>query len=257
MKSLLKISILMFLLINSPSHAANPILGWYGGIILGGSYSPAFDFYYDLTNTTIDTTTLTKSRLAYSGFGDIGGLVGYRWERFRAEGEFIYNYNPYEKFQLGNLIIRSPTTSTDYRIEGSTSTGAAFLNAYFDMYQPDCPPDFIPYIGVGAGYAYVNNSVKFFYNNLDVINTDVSVNTSTPVGQAIAGISYFLDDFTVFSLDYRYLVTAKQVRYILPNILTTDGTTIEGFLDTQQTFTSRMQVHSINLTFSGSFQCIF
>ena len=95
---------------------------------------------------------------------------------------------------------------------------------------------------MGIGYAYTENSINmsFYYDKditgatipgYEVLNLNISRNTSSPAGQVMIGASYFLDDFSAFSLDARYFTTQKK----------------------SQVLDARVQVYSLNLTFNGAF----
>ncbi|MCP0913606.1 MULTISPECIES: outer membrane protein [Legionella] len=240
MKPSLKICAASLLLFNTSLFAANPIPGIYLGIFIGGSYAPSTDITFlaptNLTSSCLPPTstssgcgTTTTGELTYSGFGAIGGQIGYRIDQFRIEVEPMVNYNPYQKITVGTTRYNSPKSSTGLRLKGSTTTGAIMLNGYYDFYTPGSSSDFAPYLGAGIGYARVNNSMRFYYNNETLQYTKIVENNSSPAAQGIIGAAYFLDDYTWFGLDYRYLTTK-----------------------TIDILNSRVQIHSINLSFNGS-----
>ncbi|WP_165475038.1 outer membrane protein [Legionella yabuuchiae] len=223
----------------STTYAANPMNGLYGGIILGGSYAPkgTINFNAPLTpNTTSCSSSAScapaSGTLAYSGYGNIGGQIGGRYNHFRVELEPVVNYNPYQKITIGTTTFTSPKSSTALRLEGSTTTIALMINAFYDFYTAHSQSDFVPYLGAGIGYANVDNSMRFYCNNVTIPCTKISESTHSAVVQGIVGAAYFMDDFTWFGLDYRYITTQKV------NVMT-----------------SRVEVHTINLSFNGMFYC--
>lgn len=285
MKHLVKLILLNLILMCNSANALNVVEGWYGGLILGASSQPTVAFTYTFSYPIGDpapTVVATQDgRLTYDVFGNIGLMAGYRfYSGFRAELEGNYNYVGYKKLAINILdptlltppiteetitvTVRTPSHSTGIKMEGSTSSGLVFINGIYEFIQRDCEDNWVPYLGLGVGYGYINNSAKLFDNEVDVdsgVNGgNVSVNTSTPIAQAIIGISYFLDDFSAFALDARYIVSAKKVGYLTP--------TYEGIPDsylveqpgdiilTQSIgFSERLQIFSINLTFTGAFNC--
>ncbi|KTD20740.1 outer membrane protein [Legionella londiniensis] len=217
------------------SYALNPYPGFYAGIILGGSYSP------DTTITFSEPAAQTpacpfnlclpnrKGDLSYSGYGNIGGQIGYRFSGFRVELEPVVNYNPYQDITVGNTLYRSPKSSTGVRLKGSTTTAMLMFNGYYDFFTFCESWNLVPYAGAGVGYAYIKNDIEFYCNNKSIPCTNISDSTSTTALQGILGLGYHLDDFTWFGLDYRYIATGHS-----------------DMLD------SNVQVHTINLSFNGS-----
>lgn len=239
MKSFLKTSVVVLALGSSAAMAANPINGWYAGIILGGTYAPKAQLTFPAPitpnssscsrNATCATTTAT---LNYSGYGNIGGQIGVRHDNLRVELEPVVNYNPYKKLTVGTIEYTSPKSSTALRIAGNTTTVGLFLNGFYDFYTPHSESNFAPYLGAGIGYAYIDNENRFYCNNQTIQCTVFSTSTRSAAVQGIIGAAYFMDDFTWFGLDYRYITTRK--------------------IDLLNT---RIQLHTINLSFTGMFYC--
>ncbi len=247
MKSSLKPGLVVLLLIGGKASALNPVEGLYGGIFLGGSYSPSVNLNFPHPHTK----AITPGKLAYSPFGNIGGQIGYRMSQFRVEGELFYNSAPYHKVTLGPNTYTSEKTSTSLRFKGQTSTAAVMVNGFYDAYFLSEQSNFVPYLGIGLGYTRVQNTLEFYCDNMPVVDHTVTLgpnNTCTlstsaggpksnlsdhsnaPAAQAIIGASYFMDDFTTFSIDLRHYAT-KSMR----------------------PFDSSVQSSSVNLTFNGAF----
>ncbi len=228
MRQLFKFASLSFILANTTAYALNPVPGWYAGILLGASYVPTINLTIPASLTS---TGITTGSLSHNVLGNIGGQMGYRCNNLRIEIEGLYNNNPLNVLKVGGVTVNSPGTSDGLRLSGDTTTGAGFANGYYDFFSPDGSSNLVPYIGFGAGYAYVKSQVQFFYANALVGEGDLSTSTSGIVGQAILGMSYFLDDFTTFGLDFRYFTSAK----------------------TLEVTNSRIQFYSVNAIVSGAF----
>jgi len=228
MKFLLRqLGLVFILLASSGVYAVNPVPGWYGGLMLGVSQTPNIIF------PVIDYPSILPypdAKLAYRIFGDFGLYGGYRYCHFRGELQFLINNNHYNYLEYGPFIVYTPTSSTTLRMKGQTTTAAFMLNGFYDIYTPDTETSFVPYVGIGFGYAEVKNNVKFYYNNIVVPNSILSRSSSATAAQGIVGLSYFLDDFASFGLDYRYFTTDKV-----------------------QPFNQRLIINSINLSFTGGF----
>ncbi|PJD90653.1 MAG: hypothetical protein CK424_08250 [Legionella sp.] len=240
----------MLLLLNAPSFAIKPVQGAYAGVFLGPTYAPSIGFTVNpiasipslssppglLFRETVATalnisfdqltsllSTDVPSKLTYSVLGGIGGQIGYRFcNNYRAEFEVFYNNNPFSELKIGDYIaIDSMSSSPTFHIGGDTNTGAGMVNIFYDLLMPnnDGYSAIAPYIGLGLGYSYVQNSLQFHYgsNTAEVTATGATPATlyekdftqahSTYAGQAIMGVSYFMDDFCWLSLDLRYFTT--------------------------------------------------
>jgi len=229
-KSILKTSLAIFMALTNSAYALNPVQGWYGGIFIGGSYSPAIDFsVVDFTQFFSTTTPLPSSAipltkvsgsLKYSGFGNIGGQFGYRMDQFRLEGEFVYNSSPYHEITIGDYTFVAKKSGKGFRYNGNTNTAALFFNGFWDIYCLWPQSNAVPYLGLGIGYSNIQDTFKLYYEGTQVTNGKTTHKTqlldkqtssaNLAIGQAIAGLSYFMDDYTTFGLDFRYFQTTKK-----------------------------------------------
>lgn len=227
MKPFIKTSLIALLLANGSAHALNPVQGWYGGVLIGVNYTPSANFNIPTQIPPINV----PGAVNYGIMGALGGQFGYRFDKYRLEGQYLYNNSPYTSLELANVTIFAPSTSTEFRMEGATDTGIGMLNGFYDFLPSDPRSNIAPYLGVGLGYAYFSNTLKLYYNDTELYNAHVKEATSSPAGQAIIGMSYFLDDFASFAFDVRYLTSTAKSK----------------FLD------SRLQVYTVNLSFNGAF----
>lgn len=238
------------------AFALNPIPGVYGGVIVGGSGQLGIDspFVRPLNNLLIGSNTDLGDRiqalsnsssnlsdtLNYSILGLIGGQLGYRWHQARLEAELFYNSAPFSSLRISNgvdkITISSNDTSRNY-ISGSTGTLAVMLNAYYDLLPPNYyDSNFAPFIGIGGGYASINNTMQFYLEGQELQFWNIDETRSTAGGQIMAGVLYFLDDFSNFGIDVRFFST----------------TNISSTVDSIP-YTYNVQIFSVNLTFNGAF----
>ncbi len=237
------------LLLNTASYALDPVQGFYGGVFIGGSLSSGVTF--NLTKPT-SQSVLINGKLSYSPYGNGGGELGYRINQFRVESELFYNYSPYKSITLVGHKYTSRKSGSGFRYKGQTGTGAIMINGIFDAFFVGEDSDLVPYVGLGIGYARVQNSIKFYCNNVNIgtqniafINNDKScaltpnpngadsnlkVSTSAGAAQGILGISYYMDDYVMFGLDVRQFSTR--------NI---------------KEFNHKVQFTTLNLSFNGAF----
>lgn len=252
------------MLAHSSAHAVTPLEGWYGGFMVGGSFIPKIEFIvannpFTLSNPIIpgpyypNIDRVLNNQVTYHVGMDGGGQVGYRYCNFRFEGQLLYSWNPvgslningnvFKRYQrqTGLNLINNPSYLPYYpSISGNTNLGAGIFNVFYDFYNEDDDPSFIPYLGLGIGYGQTINRLSYSYpHDINTINPFSEVqyswtyklNKGTPVGQAILGAAYYYSDDVSYAIDYRYL-TARTIRLI----------------------NSRIQNHSINFVFNYSFQ---
>ena len=242
------------LAITSSTYALNPQPEWYAGLLVGANQAPNIHFTY------VDRfTQLKPGTLGYDTMGTVGGQIGYRWcENYRFEGQFFYNSSPYNYLRLDTLTIHSPDDGTSIKMSGQTQSGVGTFNVFYDFFG-DYSSSLVPYVGAGVGYAYVANKIKWYVEGTQVtlpqIEDYLSIDINGPgmigngksksgiVGQGIVGLSYYMDDFSYFALDVRYLVSQEQ---------TVMGPQVRRV--TNQ-FNLRYQLYSLNLLFNGAFDC--
>ena len=228
------------------AHAfINPEPGWYGGLIVGANYAANVPFNYINTSGNLE-----PGQLGHNIMGTIGGQLGYRWcDNYRAEAEFFFNNSPYSYLRLGDVTIHSPKTSSGLRLKGKTDSGIGTVNIFYDIFG-DFSSQVVPYLGIGAGYAYLKSEIEFYDNDelVTAENYEERVGAipskrskSGPVGQAILGVSYYMDDFSYFALDARYLVSADQTLLKQQVRRTTNEVN------------ARYQLYSFNIIFNGAF----
>lgn len=207
------------LLMNSSAFSANPVLGWYGGFIAGVSRVPNVS---NIIYVDPNLALTANAALSYKVLGGGGGQIGYRWEKFRVEGEVLYNVNYFNQLQLTNLSVggiplpdvtfKNSTRTSQPRITGSTYFVAGMFNAFYDFYTRGSDSEWSPYLGLGLGYATAKSHMNFPCNIAQhqlCSLLEVSDSSSAAMGQGIIGVSYWADDFTAVALDFRYMTTNK------------------------------------------------
>lgn len=183
--------------------ALNPVEGFYGGFMFGGSYVPSVDFI--VMNPFNDSIAI--GNMGYRVSGNAGLQLGYRINKFRVEAEGNYNTNNYSKLTVNGVVINSQHTATGLSLGGRTIVISGFLNGYYDFYSNDSESNIVPYLGLGLGYATLRNSIDFSFDNVLIVSEKSNNSESGYALQLIVGVSYFIDDFTAFGMDYRYIST--------------------------------------------------
>lgn len=213
--------------------ATQPVNKLYAGVILGASATSNLTYTFNPSQIPASTINTFKSsveqqfnitlpqvnallpdvnvpgKLKYGILGGVGGDVGHRFYKyFRAELEFLYNNNPYKYFIIGNHTLSTNDTDKIY-IEGDTNAFLGFANLYYDILIPgrDNFASVAPYIAIGGGYYYRENTLTFNYSTYE---TKFKRNTGALAAQGIMGVSMFMDDFCWITLDIRYMTTQTQ-----------------------------------------------
>ncbi len=216
------------------THAAKPVDGSYIGGLLGFSYQ---------FNNTANTATPFTSEATQSGIGhdiliDAAVQVGYRFcGYYRGELQFLYNNNPYSYVRIDGVTYHNHTDSNlGYTIKGSSTEELGFANLYFD-YLGDPETSVVPYVGFGVGYAYIYNANEFYLDTVYLDNSRKSYTNTALAGQAIVGLSSYIDDFFSVSIDVRYTATKAN-----------QFTTANG-----QTLNTSLKFIAVNFLFNGVF----
>ena len=238
------------------TYAFTPVPGIYMGAMLGVSSAPSVNQAY-----TIPSSITTDTIIGYDDFGDpvystinpgsypasidyswlglISGSLGYRWENYRIEAQFFYNTNPYNAFNFtyqGTEYNVSANNSSGSYLQGQTNTSAGMINLYYDFLPGgNVNSYFVPFLGVGGGIASVQNQIQVYLYDTATYNQPNYTHNSLG-GQLMAGTLFFIDNFSFFSLDFRYFTTTKYTQN----------------LSNSATVTAQNQILSVNLSFNAS-----
>ena len=188
----------------------NPVNGWYAGGWGGGSV-PFEASEAGIATSLIGLGTSDESGTLKYSIGGGGGLTaGYRNNVFRGEGSLFAMVNNYDSVYFPILGATYPSTSTQ-DLKGSTGIVGFMLNAYYDHFttrEDGSLRNYAPYIGVGVGGGKAYNKLKYYTNGIEVATSNVG-NQTTVLYQGILGFAMYFDDYSMVSLDYRYLSTGK------------------------------------------------
>lgn len=287
---------ILLILLSTNIYAIQPKNDWYAGIFLGPSASASskinFNQTISFTGTNLIITggtvtgpnaTLSASSglLKYSVMGNVGGQLGYRFcNRHRIEAELFYNNNPIKELQLYDYHVNSSyytenvnvkdlknmNNSSNAYLKGEANSGALMVNFIYDLLSGSPDTDgynkVVPFLGVGIGYAYVQNAMQIYrpttsdpsldpYPNREVFT--VLQKKFIYAGQALAGINYFIDDLTWIGIDIRYFSTGSSspktaYTYIDP----TNWANSTTILNSANIFNKKTQFISANLSFTGT-----
>jgi opacity protein-like surface antigen len=221
MKQLIKIGLLSQLLCTTPLFALNPIEGFYGGLLGEVSHGPSNDAIVFREDSQIFHGTVDYSPIA----GGAGVMLGYKYKHFRLEGEFLYNRISTGPVTVGTCTIQSPNVITPTGVcpagiydgfqakalgySGSSTAIYGLVNGFWDFFSYEGSSQVTPYIGIGIGMASIKNGSSFINTNTDYSHGQTHSGSGS-AHQGILGVSYYMDDFTWCSADYRYLNTTQK-----------------------------------------------
>ncbi|MBA3005330.1 MAG: outer membrane beta-barrel protein [Proteobacteria bacterium] len=132
----------------------------------------------------------------------INGAFGYDFNGFRAEAELGYQQNNLDTDDWREAdrfgYYRSGTLSY---ADGDMTATTFFANGYYD-FKNNSP--FVPYLGVGIGYANIElNDVK-----VDPWDVGYSNDDGVFAYQLMAGVSYAINKTVALDFSYRYVGAA-------------------------------------------------
>lgn len=223
MKQLIKFSLISGLVLSSSvygAYASDPVQGFYLGLLGEISHISNINASF-VVNQTPYNGQISVGPVG----GGAGGAIGYKVQSFRFEGELLVNANSFGELKVGNCTLISPNVVGPQGICNAflsyngigfkgTSVGIyGLFNAYYDFLPgPGSDRKAIPYIGLGLGFTQIKNTIQFQNNQYapaDAFQVSVSqsMSKSGVAGQGILGVSYYLDDYAVVGVDFRYLTT--------------------------------------------------
>lgn len=170
------------------SFAATAIDGLYLGVFGGYAYLPD-----NIDNYRYDTH---RSDAVYEAGYNAGAAFGYKGNRLRYEGELAYIRANIDHFAVNNVRDES----------GSGYSDAIFAtaNVYYDMCE--LIPAFVPWVGGGLGYAWVEAKLNNFYTEPVMRFSD---RETVLAFRGMAGITYNFAENYALDFSYRYGVTDK------------------------------------------------
>ncbi len=246
MRLLIKAGFLLGLTISTSAYTADPVEGFYFGVLGGISHSPNTQLNFTINNTAYNGEVTLEPVGGGGGFS-----LGYKINRFRLEGEFFFNINNYDTLRVNSCTLVSPNvlspegtcpafiTDNGLGFKGSTMDFYGLFNVFYDFLSSDPNVNFFPYVGLGLGGAIVKNNGqvqnnKFFADGYTPIVVSKGFSNSGFAGQGIVGISSYVDDFTTLGVDFRYLSTFNSGngnRVNTPNWVATINFTANFALD--------------------------
>lgn len=184
--------------------ASLPREGWYAGLMLGGTKLEDIDFQVRLS--ALYNLPLTGKIQYQNAWGEALQL-GYRYDKFRFEGELFYTSHDYSKM-IGQMTLTNRPNYFGLSAKGTTSFWTLFFNGFYEFYRTEQELNWVPYLGLGIGYISLGNDLSFSYQGLESYYRHDRV--SGIMGQAIAGLSYFFYDNFSLSLDLRYQLSSSN-----------------------------------------------
>jgi OmpA-OmpF porin, OOP family len=180
-----------------PAGAAEPLSGWY----ISGVAGPNIMQEEAITNVGRGTTNNLNAQFDVGSMGVLGGGYGFG-NGFRTEFRFNYRYNGLSSISgpLGNTM-----SFGNYNSGGSEQKYGPMPTLYYDL--SDVSPNYVPYVGVGAGYQFVREKHSIGTFSANSTKGDFAT-------QAVIGAAFPIDSTPELSItaDYRFLVVTGNNR---------------------------------------------
>lgn len=177
------------LLASGIASAATPVDGWYTSVFGGYTFVP------DNVNNSSLGYLVDKS--SFNDGYNMGGRVGYKSNPLRYEGEYTFIHASARYFHISRIGQTG--------VSGYSSGNLIMANIYYDT--PEMLPAISPFLGLGIGYAYIQNSLNSTgpFGNTYFHSTDSSF-----AYQGTLGLTYdFAENYAV-NLAYRYVATSSS-----------------------------------------------
>ena len=169
------IAVIAFLIFSAQETMADE--SWYGSARIGTGI--LLDVEDDILGTPIAATFDL-------GFG-FSGALGYRWNKFRLEGEIAYDVNDVDELEVGAVGIS---------IDGDVASLSFMLNGWRDFPQSD-PWSFN--LGGGLGLAVIST------NDLAALGVTVADDSDIYFAYQLGGgLGYAITRDVTLTVDYRF-----------------------------------------------------
>ena len=185
-KSLLFLFLLIIALYPSSALANGPYIGVHAGLTVPSSSS----FVH-----SISTLVIAQGAAELDNGYAIGGVAGYRFSKFRVEGELFYRNNDFGSVGLTAPIPLSASA------DGQVSITSFLVNAYYDI---ELSEKIAPYIGLGVGYSWLSVDLKENLFDFHLIDNETD---SCPAGQFLIGTGISIAPQMMIDVGYRYFIT--------------------------------------------------
>jgi opacity protein-like surface antigen len=135
----------------------------------------------------------------------VAGVVGFVLDQnMRIELEGGHRSNTISDVFLIRNDIDPPTEGAAYTADGHVDMGFGMVNLFYDLHIPDVP--LLPWVGVGAGGAYVNHEIYYSYG--DPNNPIAAKDSDWQFAyQLMAGVTMPVAEAVSMSFGYRYFAT--------------------------------------------------
>lgn len=176
------------LLASGLAHSAIAVDGWYTTVFGGYTFVP----------DNVDNG-LSGVIINHAGFNDgynVGGSIGYKSNPLRYEAEYTFINASAKSFKVDYI--------PQYDVSGYSSANLIMANVFYDT--PEMLPALSPYLGVGIGYAYVQDSLS---GNGPRDTVYFSARTSSFAYQGMLGVTYNFAEHYAAYLGYRYVATSN------------------------------------------------
>lgn len=167
--------------------------GPYASVFGGANFNHDTDFNIVSSDPSLTGFSSLPGTMYFDAGGVIGGAVGYRWGAFAAEAELSGRRGAFDREELPIGAIP---------LSGHYDAVSLMANAY---YRFENSTVFVPYVGAGAGVAFLSAEVT------SAGGPAIDISDTRAAAQAIAGVSFPVGDKAEIGLEYRYFMTDRPL----------------------------------------------
>ena len=156
-------------------------------------------------STDLTTTGRIAGDLGFDPGVGITGAIGYAWTDLRLEEEILFRHNTLDSLSVSSVTTGGSTFAAaigNAPVNGEMSTVGFMVNAWYDF---DTSTPWTPFIGGGAGGAYMNLDVS----SVGGAPTHYDESDLVIAYQGSAGLAYKVNALTSVNVSYRLFGTTN------------------------------------------------
>lgn len=182
----------VFISVSASSLATAQDAAPYASVFGGINVLHDNDFEINSSDPSITGFSTLPGKMFFDPSGIVGAAVGYNWGAFAAEAELAGRRGLFNREELSGVGT--------IPLGGRYDAISVMANVYYRFHNET---RFVPYVGAGAGVAFLSANVT------PPGAPPIEINDTRAALQAIAGIAVPLGDRAELGLEYRYFTTDR------------------------------------------------
>jgi opacity protein-like surface antigen len=165
--------------------------GPYASVFGGINFLHDNDFQIGSSDPSLTGFSALPAKMFFDPGGTVGAAVGYDWGSFAAEAELSGRRGTFDRevMPFGTIPL-----------DGHYDAVSLMANAYYRFHNET---RFIPYVGAGAGVAFLSAKVT------PAGQPTLEISDTRAAFQAIAGVAIPLGERAELGVEYRYFTTDR------------------------------------------------